>query len=359
MEIKSPQSVDFFLGTTTPAGFKGYFRQLGQEPGMQLYLIKSGPGCGKSTMMKQLAQRSAGPVQRIHCSSDPDSLDGVVFCGQNAAILDATAPHTLEPLAPGADEVVVSLYHTISPEALRPHREEIKELFAQNAALRSRAARYIASAGSLLLDSRRAEACSTDFEKARRYVKRLCARLLPRKGGAGSEQIRLLSAITPQGPVFYSGTIRALADRAVVFRDEYGAASRFLLEQIRSEALARGYSIITCPCALHPEDKIDHILIPSLRLAFVTDNSWHPAALPGQQAVRCSRFWDRTNLAGFRTRLRFNARAAQELVQQAVDLMASAKACHDELESYYRAAVDFEAVEQVTHDCARRIGLET
>ena len=39
--------------------------------------------------------------------------------------------------------------------------------------------------------------------------------------------------------------------------------------------------------------------------------------------------------------------------------MASAKACHDELESYYRAAVDFEAVEQITHDCARRIGLET
>ena len=96
MEIKSPQTVDFFLGTTTPAGFKGYFRQLGQEPGMQLYLIKSGPGCGKSTMMKQLAQLSAGPVQRIHCSSDPDSLDGVVFCDKNAAILDATAPHTLD-----------------------------------------------------------------------------------------------------------------------------------------------------------------------------------------------------------------------------------------------------------------------
>ena len=210
-----------------------------------------------------------------------------------------------------------------------------------------------------MLDSRRAEACSTDFEKVRRYVKRLCARLLPRRGGVGSEQIRLLSAITPQGPVFYSGTIRALADRAVVFRDEYGAASRFLLEQIRSEALTRGYDIITCPCALHPEDKIDHVLVPALRLAFVTDNSWHPASLPGQQAVRCSRFWDRSNLSGFRARLRFNARAAQELVQQAVDLMASAKACHDELESYYRAAVDFGAVEQAARDCARRMGLET
>ena len=358
MDAKCPQSVDFFLGTTTPAGFHGYFQELGQEPGMQLYLIKSGPGCGKSTMMKQLARLSSGPVQRIHCSSDPDSLDGVVFCDRKAAIVDATAPHTMEPLAPGADEVVVSLYHTLSVEALHSHREEIQALFARNASLRSRAARYIASAGSLLLDSRRAEACSTDFEKARRYVKRLSARLLPRKGGAGSEQIRLLSAITPQGPIFYTDTIRSLADRYIVFRDEYGAASRFLMEQIHAEALARGYDIITCPCALHPEDKIDHILIPSLRLAFITDNSWHPAALPGQQAVRCTRFLDRSNLSGFRARLRFNSRAAQELIQQATALMASAKSCHDELESYYRASVDFDTVEQITRDCARVLGLE-
>ena len=60
MEANHSQTVDFFLGTTTPAGFHGYFRELGQEPGMQLYLIKSGPGCGKSTMMKQLARLSEG-----------------------------------------------------------------------------------------------------------------------------------------------------------------------------------------------------------------------------------------------------------------------------------------------------------
>ena len=246
----------------------------------------------------------------------------------------------------------------MSVEDLHPHREEIRALFARNASLRSRAARYIASAGSLLLDSRRAEACSTDFEKARRYVKRLCARLLPRQNGPGTEQIRLLSAITPQGPIFYTDTIRALADRAVVFRDEYGAASRFLMEQIHDEALARGYETITCPCALHPEEKIDHILIPSLRLAFLTDNSWHPVALPGQQSVRCTRFLDRSNLSGFRARLRFNSRAAQELIQQSTALMASAKSCHDELESYYRAAVNFETVEQITRDCARVLGLD-
>ena len=298
------KTVDFFLGATTPAGFKGYFEPLRREPGMRMYLIKSGPGCGKSTLMKQLAQKAeqqGQSIERVHCASDPDSLDGVVFLGQRAAIVDATAPHVLEPDAPGADEIVVSLYHTIRAEALAPHREEVKALFRRNAQLRARAARYVASAGSLLLDSRRAEACSANFEKVRRYVKRL--------------------------------------------------------ELIRAEALARGYHIITCPCAMHPEDKIDHILIPSLRLAFLTDNSWHPVQLPGVQAVRCTRFLDRENLARCRARLRFNERAANELLEQAVALMAQAKSCHDELETYYRAAVDFEAVNAEVQKCAEMLQL--
>lgn len=357
MEQQRQPSLDFFLGATTPAGFKGYFPQLAQEKDRQLYLIKSGPGCGKSTLMKTLAQRASGPVQRIHCASDPDSLDGVVFAQPCAAVLDATPPHSLEPTAPGADEVVVSLYHTLDAPALHVHQEEIQQLLARNQALRGRASRYVASAGSLLLDSRRAEACCANFDKVRRYVKRLCTRLLPRTGETPQEQLRLLSAVTPKGMVFYRSTVETAAQRVILFRDEYGAVSRLLLELIRAEALARGHSIITCPCAMHPEDKIDHILIPALSLAFVTDNSWHPVQISGAQAVCCTRFLDREHLAGYRARLQFNTRAAGELLDQAVALMAQAKSCHDELENYYRAAVDFAQVDRAAQDCARMLGL--
>ena len=333
MESSVHPSVDFFLGATTPAGFKGYFAPLRREPGMQLVLLKSGPGCGKSTLMKRLAraaQDKGEPIQRIHCASDPDSLDGVVFLRQKRAIIDATAPHVVEPEAPGADERVLSLYHTIDADALHLHKDEVTALFARNQLLRSRAARYVASAGSLLLDSRRAEACSANFEKVRRYVKRLCTRLLPRTEEMGSEQLRLLSAITPKGEVFYQGTV---------------------------QALARGYHIITCPCAMHPEDKIDHILIPSLRLAFLTDNRWHPVRLSAAQTVRCSRFVDRENLSACRARLRFNERAAAELLEQACALMAQAKSCHDELETYYRTAVDFAQVDAAAAQCMELFGV--
>ena len=36
MNAVRSDSVDFFLGTTTPAGFKGYFEPLRREPGMHV-----------------------------------------------------------------------------------------------------------------------------------------------------------------------------------------------------------------------------------------------------------------------------------------------------------------------------------
>ena len=58
------------------------------------------------------------------------------------------------------------------------------------------------------------------------------------------------------------------------------------------------------------------------------------------------------------TRLRFNERAAAELLEQASALMAQAKSCHDELETYYRAAVDFGKVDEAAAECMEMFGLK-
>ena len=180
---------------------------------------------------------------------------------------------------------------------------------------------------------------------------------MPNRSSAGAEQLRFLSGITPQGPIFYENTVTALADRFVVFHDDTGACSRVLLQILREQALARGYSIITCPCALYSDEKFDAILIPQMRLAFLTSNPYHPCHFAGQHNIHCTRFQDARRLACYRARMRFNFRAADDLLQQAVALMAQAKACHDELETYYHAAVDFAAVEAREGFFAETLGL--
>lgn len=354
----APIQANFFLGCLSPTGFRGYFHELARQPGLALWLIKAGPGCGKSTLMKQLAARGRGVVEHIHCSSDPDSLDGAIFWQEGCGIVDATAPHTLDPAYPVAHEQVVSLYHTLNRAYLQENREEIQRLFDLCSRFQGRAARYVSAAGGILLDSRRTAACTTDFDKVRKEAARLAARYLPSLPGPGLACDRLLSAVTPQGRIVYSDTIAALTDRQVVLQDETGAASRLLLELLRDAALQKGHRVIVCWCPMAPGDKIDHLIFPDLRLAFLTANSWHPLHFEGQRTIRCARFSTQPTLSCRRKRLRFNKKAAEDLLAQASAMQASAKQNHDLLEEFYKAAADFSQVEAIGRETARAMGLQ-
>ena len=96
----------YFLGANTGKGFVSLYEEFCKpESGNFLYVIKGGPGCGKSTAMKQAAReglRRQQPMEIIHCSSDPSSLDGVLFPEQGKALYDGTAPHTIDLPFPGA-----------------------------------------------------------------------------------------------------------------------------------------------------------------------------------------------------------------------------------------------------------------
>lgn len=353
------EGFDFFLGALAPGGFHGYFDRLDTPPEMRLYLIKSGPGCGKSTLMKQVAAANLerGRItERIHCSSDPDSLDGVVLWQKGAALLDATAPHTLDPGAPGAAQEVVSLYHTMDVEALKANQCEILDLFRTCAYYQERASRTLSSAASLLLDSRRTAASAVDFTKVRLYAGRLGKRLIPSKGeGKGKENIRLLSAVTPQGILTYRDTVPALADQILVLQDEYGAVSRVILEHLRKQAIESGWDVIACWCPTAPEDKLEHLFIPELSLAILTSNSWHPMEFPGQKNILTRRFMDLSVLASSRARLRFNKKAAAQLLEQTSELQRQALETHNKLEEYYRSAIDFSLVDLARDSLIHRL----
>ena len=87
----------FFLGANTPQGFVSRFDQLADPTdGWREFVIKGGPGAGKSTLMKRVADFAAGrcgQVELIHCSSDADSLDGVILPDIKTSIADGTPPH--------------------------------------------------------------------------------------------------------------------------------------------------------------------------------------------------------------------------------------------------------------------------
>ena len=54
MQVKG--SYSFFLGSNSGGGFRSYFSSFYDAPSMRrVYLLKGGPGNGKSTQMKKIA----------------------------------------------------------------------------------------------------------------------------------------------------------------------------------------------------------------------------------------------------------------------------------------------------------------
>lgn len=89
------KALRFFLGVNTPQGFVSRFDRISDKTGgWRTFIIKGGPGSGKSTLMKKIAEELKGEdLELIHCSSDFNSLDAVICPARKFAIADGTAPH--------------------------------------------------------------------------------------------------------------------------------------------------------------------------------------------------------------------------------------------------------------------------
>ena len=120
----------FFLGGNTGRGFAGYYTDE-RERADRVFLIKGGPGTGKSSLMKKIGKKCAerGLDHELwYCSGDPSSLDGVLIKELGVLVTDATVPHATEARLPGLRDCLVDMGQALNGEKLRQRRDEIEKL---------------------------------------------------------------------------------------------------------------------------------------------------------------------------------------------------------------------------------------
>lgn len=339
--------IRFFMGANSPGGFFGYLDDFyDYNDGWRAFLIKSGPGTGKATLMRRVLEHMAGyelQIEALVCSSDPGSLDGIVFPELKVCLLDATAPHIMEPKYWGAVEQIVNLSSCMDAAALHTQAPEIIAASQACALLHTRCRKFIGAAASLLSDSCRIAQEHTDQAKILRSAARIAAREFgPHSNRPGKERRRFLSAVTPQGCITFQETLQSLCPRIYSIEDEYGASSRLLLDELRQRAIDAGHDVISCYCPLFPQEKLDHLLIPGLGVGFTTSNPWHKTDFPVYRRIHSARFTDTEGLRSRRQLLSFNRRAAKELLNEAVLILEEAKRAHDRIEGFHISSMDWE-----------------
>lgn len=331
----------YFPGGNTPRGFVSYYHQILDQTSVgHLAVIKGGPGTGKSTFMKRLGEKleqQGEPVTYLHCSSDPDSLDGLFVKKHNSAIIDGTAPHVTDPRYPGGTDILLNFCDFIREEELKKHPKALQQLNQEISYCFRDGYCYLESAAAIAkLMHQRSAACLIP-EEIQRFVAGFLKRLSGYEG-EGTTKTGFLSAITPCG--FRNYLNDAFAQRFVVMlQAEAGDATYEILQVLLEACKARHIAMEVFPCPMQP-DLPEHILFPGANLAITVGNEFHAYDTPDEVVY----FTD------FCCGTCDNNREQEQYRRQlsaAMNEFSKAKLLHDRLEESYIPHTDFSRMESL------------
>lgn len=349
----------FFMSAYTPNGFISHFDELANsQKYKRSYLIKGGAGSGKSTIIKKSASHLKSHtkhIELIHCSLDPNSLDGAIF-DERITMLDATPPHSLEPKLPGVYERMISLYDCFDNDRLSSAEREISSLKAAEEIHKSRAQSFIRAAGLLLSSNESIAARCINTEKLTNFITRLCLRELKSpKTYRGEERKRFLSTVSEDGIFMFTDTAKTLCDRLFVIDDPNGAISGIILGGVLAAAKDMGHTVYVCYCPMSKNGRIEHLFIPELSLGFMTSNKFHPIDIERYKTIHTTRFMDREAMEKYSARASFQRKAARELLKEASSFIKMQKEAHAALEEYYINACFAEKREKLTSEILKEL----
>ncbi len=334
----------FFAAANTEAGFYSLFGEIfSPEKFRRIYILKGGPGSGKSTLMKRIgaqAEKKGLETEYICCSSDTRSLDGVIIPSLATAVLDGTAPHVCDPVYPGVTERIVNLGEAFDEAGLAEKRDLLTALIREKNERYQTVYRYLGAWGEMEKERDAAIAPIFLAGKADAAVKRFLASL--RYAEKGSETNRYISAIAADGEKTLD-TLEHMAKNVYAVTGKYGL-SYFYMERLYRALSASGIASIVCRTPLS-RLRIEAIFIQGENILFTVCDE--KTAARAYKTVNCMRFIRKDALAAERTRLRFAEKCGEGLMAGALAALREAGALHAKTEAVYGEHIDFARVNTI------------
>ncbi|MGI6513354.1 MAG: hypothetical protein GX052_04365 [Syntrophomonadaceae bacterium] len=355
----------FFPGGNTCNGFHSFYRYVVPPDATRLFILKGGPGVGKSTFMKKISADFSTYNLELHwCSSDNNSLDAVVISDYLIAVMDGTAPHIVDPRYPGAVDEIVNLGEFWDESQLVKNKAKIIELTRMYQTYFRIAYLRLQEAGAVwneITEYFRDSVPDTFLRGLKRTLKQevLAAGIQP-AGGESSERHLFASAITPGGVVNHVSSLLEEDYRVLALGGSPGTGLHdimtSILEWSREEMLpVEAYHNCFLPSLLE-------MLIFRPAKTVILDASGmvtnHEQFL---SRVRSGRFFDLEPEVDRRRRLQFSGEIEDSrerfnnAISGAIGFLNLAKQLHDELEQFYIPAMDFERIDNKYGEIKKRI----
>ena len=337
-----------FAGNNTSEGFFSYFDfLLKPEDAEHIYILKGGPGVGKSSFMKKFAEKvreKCYSAEYIHCSSDNKSLDGILIPELKILLVDGTAPHTIDPAIPGAVDEIINLGAFLDGQKLKKHKAAIIQTNKDKSNIYKSAYRYLKSAG-IIYD----EICSVydshvNADKFNEMCEKAISKLFASDYGKKTGNVRKLftEAFTACGYVSYTELFFENNEVWAIAGNDTNYSSVFL-DRILSEAIKRGYDAECYYRPLSPK-KLQHIYLPEKKLIIITAE--HHMSEKYDEVFDIHSIMNSENIKTHISEIEKNLHLYDMLIKCALEKLSETKKMHDLLEAFYVNCMDFDGVDK-------------
>jgi len=324
----------YFAAANTKDGFISYFDDVFNSV-PKIYVIKGGPGTGKSTLMNKIAAEGENRgyrVQKYYCSSDSSSLDGVIV-GEEFAVIDATSPHATEPRYVGAVDEVINLCDMWKGDVLASQKNEICSLTKEISQKYKGVYRLLSAMATLEKEYLKIVDSHINKEKLQKFTNKIAI--------SGSRSIgiqrKLCDAVGVFGRVHFS-TLENGVKRTVYLGGKYHEGE-IILKYLKKSLESRGcgYDFSVSPESL----EVCSIRI-SEEIAFVCAD---PPA--DTRPLNTQRFL-LPSIKNDKTKLKTIDRLCKDIGTLACTELEAIGILHNELENCYKKAMDYDKLDRFT-----------
>lgn len=337
----------YYASGNTAKGFYNLF-----ESNMQglenIYLLKGGPHTLKSSMIKKLADtwtEQGYYTERIHSSSDNDSLAGLIIPALQFGIFDTST-------SPISEVHYVDFEAALDKAKLKAMHTEWQELHAKIS--ETFQAAYDCFADGLHIHDYLEDIYikEMDFNKANQVTDELIQEILLDKKSNNENAIirhRFFGASTSAGVVDFIPSITDGLTKRYFIKGRAGSGKSTLLKKVVSASKERGFDIEVYHCGFDPES-VDMVVIRELSVCLFDSTDPHEY-FPERKGDEIVDLYKLTITPGtdekYESDIIYYTKSYKQRMKDGIAHLKKAKSLNDQLEAMYMDAVDFSVIDEM------------
>jgi len=353
---------NYYAGSNSSVGFYSLYDEAlkGLD---KIFILKGGPGTGKSTFMRKIGLALMDKnynLEYLHCSSDNQSIDGIIVPELGLGFVDGTAPHVIEPRYPGVVEQVIDLGQFRNDHYLQQYKDVIISTTDQISENFHAAYEIFAEAKKIHLKREDIYLSSMDFNKANKVTDQLIETIFSKdftREENPTIKKRFFGASTPKGAVNFIENITEDINKRYIIKGRSGSGKSTVMKKIGKVAEEKGLSVEYFPCAFDPSS-IDMVIIPSLSVVVLDGTAPHvvdPFRMNDEVVDMFKLCMDSTIETTHETELSELNTAYKSKMALGTNFLSEAKRLHDNLEAYYKEAMDFRVIDEKREEIIRKL----